>query len=378
MEDNHEKDHRDKIPQELYLRYDQDLLLRGEDLIDRRLCVYPGKIKNIPDYSVFAGRLINCGLLVRNSSRGGKMTCICTRYDEETRRVYITKDNFQAAWPMLKRGATLGIRQAKENGTECSIHTPDEIVCLDYLQRSGSDPVLEHDQIVFRAKESSPEERRLIAARQSALDAQKNIYFYSKVSGCVHDRQCEQVKKIPLEEFAASDRLPEGREYCPHCGRMIFIRIGCAPNTKEIPICNRIFIQYGVKTSQIGRFVMEKGMRFHARSLSEMTVRCGEDTWIIRMNAGGLTLWHNNYVRTSDTERYITDGFHKQGLKKKLSMHQMLLYITDYSWQKHLAAQQEKVPEAVPVSIPLPEYPAEKPSFWRRLTAYVQGLLFRR
>lgn len=358
-------------------RYDMDVFLWGEDLINKQLYIFAGKIKKLPEYDAFAKRLVNCGLVVVDPVRR-KITCHPVRYDGQEEAVYIDEKNFQAWWPLLKKSIRRGIRMAEQNGAECGIRVPEDLMSLHFLQRETSVPVLKNDRIVYKAKELSLEEKRLNAARQSALDQPKNVYFYAKNRGCVHDRQCEQIKEIRLDEFTGSDRFPEGRVYCPHCARQLFLRIGCAPVTKAIPVCSRIFTDYGVKTSQIGRFVMEHGMKFHADSLSELTVRCGEDTWIIKTGKKGLKLRHNNYIRISPTERYITEGFHDQGLKEHTSMYQMLTYIAGYSWQKHLAAERTEA-EASKVKemekpVFLAEAAAEKASLWRRLAAYIKGL----
>jgi hypothetical protein len=91
-----------------------------------------------------------------------------------------------------------------------------------------------------------------------------------------------------------------------------------------------------------------------------------------------LHLWHNNYVKTSETERYITDGFHNQNFDRK-KLIPILNYIEGYSWQKHLANENRKLQaeaaepvteerienvEASPVSAAVPE---KKP--WYRVIA---------
>lgn len=363
--------------------YDVDVFLWGEDLVDKQLHIYAGKLKKLPEYDTFARRLINCGLIIVDPVRNRKMTCHPVRYDDREGIVYIEERNFLAWWPLLKKSIQRGIRMAKQNGTECRIHEPEDTVSLHYLQRAASSPVLKNDRIIYKAKELTPGEQRLNSARQSALDNPKNVYFYGKTEGPVHDRQCELIKEIRLEDFIGSDQFPEGRTYCPRCSRQLFLRIGCAPVTKAMPVCSRIFTNGGLKTSQIGRFAIEHGMRFQAGSLSEMTIRCKEDTWIIKRDGQGWRLWHNNYIRISPTERYITEGFHDQGMKEHTSMYQMLTYIAGYSWQKHLdaermeaeagAADSEKQAELVVVS----ETTRKKSSLWNRLAAYIKGL-FRR
>lgn len=365
---------------ELYWHYNQTLFLWGEELIDKRLCIYPGKIKDIPDYNTFSGRLVNCGLITINPKKEPKLACSSTRYDELTKTVYITENNFNGLWVLLKKSIALGIRLANQSGTICSIQTPKDILILDCLQRTGSTPTLKNNRIIYRAKGSSPEELRLTAARQSAIDNQKNLYFYSKSSGYVHDRLCAHLKSIKSEDFTGSGAFPEGREYCPHCIRQIFIRIGCAPNAKEIPVCNRIFSQYNVGTSQIRRFVEKEGMRFHAKTLSEMTVTCREDTWIIRLEDGKTKLWHNNYVRISPEERYITQGFHLQKMNESSSLHQILKYIANYSWQKHLAAEnrmaetEDTTAQNISLSPQTPETASPKVTLLQRIAAYIKKL----
>jgi hypothetical protein len=136
--------------------------------------------------------------------------------------------------------------------------------------------------------------------------------------------------------------MPEDKEICPKCRRLIYFRKATYPNAKQSGICNHIFLNRQVPNSMISYYTMNLGMKFHATTLDEMQVEFGEDTWIIKgLDTDMLSLWHNNYVKTSETERYITEGFHNQNVdRKKLSV--ILDYIEKYSWQKHLEHEIEK------------------------------------
>lgn len=91
-----------------------------------------------------------------------------------------------------------------------------------------------------------------------------------------------------------------------------------------------------MSNARIGHYVIDVGMKFHATEFSEMQVEGSEDRWIIKgLNTDKMELWHNNYVKTSPTERYITKGFHNQKVERDI-LWQMLNYIETYSWQKHL------------------------------------------
>jgi hypothetical protein len=95
---------------------------------------------------------------------------------------------------------------------------------------------------------------------------------------------------------------------------------------------------------------MEVGMKFHATSMEELLVEGVEDTWIVKgLCNKNLALWHNNYVKTGPTERYITEGFHKQKVENK-SLTQLLTYIESYSFVKHLEKEQQTVE---PLDIPV-------------------------
>ena len=115
--------------------------------------------------------------------------------------------------------------------------------------------------------------------------------------------------------------------------------MGCYPNTKQIPTCSGFFQKYRVSTTELERMV-DMGMTFHAEDMSVMTIIGIEDTWQVRAVGDRVSLWHNNYVKLSDTERYITDGFHDQ--KCKGNMTYMLHYIESYTWKKHLEGEEQK------------------------------------
>ncbi len=115
--------------------------------------------------------------------------------------------------------------------------------------------------------------------------------------------------------------------------------MGCYPNTKQIPTCSGFFQKYRVSTTELERIV-DLGMIFHAEDMSVMTINGIEDTWQVRAVGDRVSLWHNNYVKLSDKERYITDGFHDQ--KCKGNMTYMLHYIEGYSWKKHLEGKEQK------------------------------------
>ena len=66
-----------------------------------------------------------------------------------------------------------------------------------------------------------------------------------------------------------------------------------------------------------------------------MTVKCNEDTWIIKIDPNReMSLWHNNYIRVGNSDRYITDGFHEQHIQSD-NLKYLMNYIGEYNWQEY-------------------------------------------
>ena len=196
--------------------------------------------------------------------------------------------------------------------------------------------------IRYEEKKLTQEERYRNSRKQSLLDNPKMLYFYGNNDRYFHDKDCLDVKEIIPEEFEASAEIPD-KEICPKCQRRIYLRKACYPNTKQMGICDKILRDQGVSLRKIKHCVMDVGMKFHATSLEEILVEGVEDRWIIKgLHNKYPKLWHNNYVKTGPEERYITEGFHNQKIENK-SFSQLLSYIENYSFEKHLKSERQAV-----------------------------------
>jgi hypothetical protein len=364
--------------------FDAEYFVWGEELYDKKLILYSGKLKMIPEYEDIKEALAPCGLVLVNVNKINYLRCTSAMLDTERGNLYMTEANFNGVWGKLKRSVKLGIRIAQQEGRPCPIKKPEEIVVLDHLVRDGSDPVIENNVIQYHQREQTEEEKQIYGRRQSLLDNPRMLYFFSETGMYYHDKECASVKEIMPEQFRASETIPEDKEICPKCKRLIYFRKATYPNAKQSGICNRIFQNQKVPNSLVSHYIMDLGMKFHATTLDEMQVEYAEDTWIIKgLNNNVLHLWHNNYVKTSDTERYITDGFHNQNVDWK-KLIQILNYIEGYSWQKHLANENKKIlAEEEPVTeelieqveaSPISEKPLEKRAWYHVLADWIRGL----
>ncbi|MFI3172783.1 MAG: hypothetical protein R3Y58_10545 [Eubacteriales bacterium] len=225
-------------------------------------------------------------------------------------QVFLTGEQFNTNWSLLKKS----IESAKNGGMtwdhKLQMWDPlKDMLDLSRLERESSTACVEKDKIVYKAKVISQEEIRKTALKQHVLENQKNLFFFEKDGGMLHDKDCATLKEIEGGNLVGSEEFPVGKEYCPYCMRRLLVRVGCAPHAKNVPLSNKFFDQYNVKTSQLRRFIMENKFHFYCENLNEMKIKGVEDCWkVIVLPSGKLELWHNNYMRVNATERYITDG----------------------------------------------------------------------
>lgn len=324
--------------EKMALRFNADIFVWGEELIGKNLIIYPKKLKNVIGYQEVKDDLEPCGLVLIDSYTIDILHFVSATVNTANGNIYITEPGFNSSWKLLKNSVSIGIKIAKQNGGS-PIENPEEIIVLDNLHRTGSAPIIVNNVVKYEAKELTDEERYRYSRKQSLLDNPRKLYFYEINGMYYHDKDCVEIKQIPPERFDASEEIPD-KKICPKCQRIIYIRKACFPNTKQMGVCDKILRSHGVSLGKIEHCVMEAGMKFHATSIEELLVEGVEDTWVVKgLYTKNLTLWHNNYVKTGPTERYITEGFHKQKVGHK-SLSQLLTYIESYSFAKHLEHEQ--------------------------------------
>ncbi|MDC7279580.1 hypothetical protein NXH64_08710 [Butyrivibrio fibrisolvens] len=315
----------------------------GEELFEFPIIVYTKNRSTIPGYKRICNEGIEVGLITINPNIAGMIEIVPALYEPSNKRVYIKDTQFNIYWKNLRKSIQIGIENNQEYCEQNDIKTPEDIVDLRILRDDIHEPYIQNGIIKIRVRKVDvPKEIQTKRTRQSKLDNPLNVFFYScnrKGSRQVHDRECDVLDSIPDDKFMGSTEIPDGYILCKKCKRNLLIRMGCYPNTKQIPICGRFFHEHRVGTTEIEKMI-DKGMTFHAEDMNVMTINGIEDTWQVRAVGDNVSLWHNNYVRVSNTERYITDGFHNQNYTGNMTG--MLRYIEGYTWQKHLQGEERK------------------------------------
>lgn len=319
---------------------DVEGFLWGEDMYDVRVILYEGKLKEFPGYRSFKPYLINVAVVMIDPRETQLYKYLIVKYDEETNYIYMPEGNFNSFWKSIRPCVSLGIVIQKEQGNDLQIEKPEDIVDLSYLQRRRSEAVIKHGELIFIPKYTSKNELTLIGKKQSALDNPKNIFFYSKMENVYHDRDCDSVKSIKPEYFRASENAPDNHQPCKKCRRKLCLRVSCFPDVKRMVPLSQALSEAGIQDYQLEKYVLNYGLKIKCEKDGELTVSGKEDTWIIKGIKGKkLSLWHNNYVITGEKERYITHGFHNQGIDGK-SFSFLMEYINNYTFEKHLEAKE--------------------------------------
>lgn len=75
------------------------------------------------------------------------------------------------------------------------------------------------DRVIQRIVSNEVATQRFISKRASAMEDNRVRFVYAKSDRFVHDKSCQLVEKIKYWDFGALEKLPEDRDFCPHCKR---------------------------------------------------------------------------------------------------------------------------------------------------------------
>lgn len=167
--------------------FNADIFVWGEELISRKLIIYPKKLKDVIGYEEVKENLEPCGLVLIDTRKLNFLNCTSTMIDTINGNVYMPEAGFNSSWKLLKNSVSKGIRIANETAGS-PIENPEEIIVFDNLQRSGSTPTIVNDVIKYKARELTKEERYRYSRKQSLLDNPRMLYFYESSGEYYHDR----------------------------------------------------------------------------------------------------------------------------------------------------------------------------------------------
>ena len=84
------------------LRFNADMFVWGEELIRRKLIIYPKKLKDVIGYEEVKENLEPCGLVLIDTRKQDFLHCTSTMADTINGNVYMSEAGFNSSWKLLK------------------------------------------------------------------------------------------------------------------------------------------------------------------------------------------------------------------------------------------------------------------------------------
>lgn len=318
--------------------------LQGDGIIDEArlsVCTIIPYRGNLNSYKDFQSEIIAAKIVITNELNYTSRSIQVYFCDREN-KIYIAEKEFNHAWKGIAQSIFQSMKmQSYRTGEPAPDYTAvEDRVDLSAYETESRKAVLEHGEIRLVGKPVSQEQKQFMMKRSSAMDNKKLVYAYSAADGNVHDKACPLVKEISNSDFRASEHLPEGRILCTYCRMMMVVRRGCGDDFKHYDWYKRFFRKGSIRVEAVEVLVD----RYHARIRMEdpdtLWIKCGEEQWkLVLKEDKKVTLLHNNYTMISDTQRYISGGYHDQNPSNSLLMLHALRYIENYTWEGHLAAK---------------------------------------
>lgn len=308
------------------------------ELCDYIFIPYAHKLKNVPEYAANKEEFQDARIFLfeKESNQGKQLPCTVW---ESKKKVYLSEGNFNKNWGKI---STLMIHAILENANELiSQKDMNSHVDLSLVTTPDVDAILNEQGIIeYIQRKQDIEIQQMISKRALAMEDNSILYIFSSKDNLIHDKTCHIASTIPYWEFESSRELLKGKEICQHCKRKIYLRNALKNDAKHFALCLRMFDNGNVSTQDIFILTSEYHATLSMDKPDCINVKCGEDTWQIIMNEQGYcTLYHNNYNMINNTERYITTGYHQQNCPYS-NLTDVLKYIEQYNWQKHLESRQ--------------------------------------
>lgn len=354
--------------------------IEGKELVEYTIVPYRGKLDNwLPEEEeTVDAELVLVHMISENRIQ------LSVDADLVNKRVYIEERKFNKHWKRMK-DVIFQVREARAFKERIDVPVYSDMekqVDLSLYENENRRAVIKNDQIKIIGKPLSEEARCLQSKRASAMDNKKIRYVFSAEGPVVHDKACPLVKHISDKDFRASEELPEDKIFCQLCGSMIYIRKGCGDDFKNYGLYQQFFKRGHVGMKEIERLVDEYHAVIHMEHQDMMRIKCGEDWWKLVLEPDGkVTLLHNNYIMISETERYISSGFHNQNLQAGSTVTGALRCIENYTWEGHLAAaavrqEEEMSVETAEVQQELFTEDIGKQTVWTRLLHYIRNIFY--
>lgn len=173
--------------------------------------------------------------------------------------------------------------------------------------------------------------------RRDSLMSNPNMrYAFSNTMRVLHDRDCDEVKRIHDKNFSMLERFPETMPCCTICQRKALLRAAIGDDGKHIQAYLNIFDSLCASTEDLHTLIIKNHAKIHSVTVNSVQIKVRDDTWMLLREGGKTFLFHNNYQLYGDYRRFFQNQFHLQKGGGLRSFHTYLNIMCLYSWEEHV------------------------------------------
>lgn len=317
-----------KIDIEESIKYmDADYFFLGEDLVNIPVFLYKKQISNIPNYEDIKEYFVNAYIVFFNFVHSDFLKFAPVQYNTKDTSLYLNENTFNYCWKYLRRSVQLGINIKSSNDEISKLLEPEDILNLTYMCNDKSVAYIEDQKIKYRSRISDQQDK-LYRARQSILDNPKYNFIVDQ-NHITHYKKCPLINISSSGDITGLEKLDLVDTLCPQCKWDSLLYLACNSN-EQMAKCKRILMKSNIPFEDLENAALNNNLCL-IKNKNGLEITYNEDTWLIIETNHTYELWHNNYVKTADNARYITNGFHNQHITSN-SLLPLWNYITKYDW----------------------------------------------
>lgn len=194
------------------------------------------------------------------------------------------------------------------------------------------------------------------------LSDEKVLYFYHQAKNTIHEKHCELVKKIPVEDLTPLPAYKNGRKQCPNCALQSYLRIG-AEDYKKDKAYDRLFKKMKADIKFIRKIFVEIKFKTRLTDASTIRIQYGDEAWKMKLldNTGHISLSHNDYRLHYDGTREKYHTYHIQNERcERTTIEKATKVITRYKSHRPLSDYTKREQQVIKILKKNPKEPQIK------------------
>ena len=160
-------------------------------------------------------------------------------------------------------------------------------------------------------------------------------FVYSSKKMVLHDKSCKFLNKMNRDNVYVTSKIGDIYKLplFQHCRREIMIRM--LSGNKYFDTYNNMLRKTNVSVEQLHDLVFGKNFLLEGSYEDKILITYGQDKWILQLVTNDkVILWHGNYIRSIDGDRFHVKDYHKQ-YDESISWEKAITTILQYDYEKY-------------------------------------------